>query len=121
MSLEVSSLEALRHHHPISTITQLLQSRQVTGTINGGCISEIIGGVCNSFRSNEFFTIQFGASYILSSDGKTGKVTTGSGILKTTYSNVFGYLSITGGTINIGVKPGLQKASTYDTILKLRF
>ena len=82
-------------------------AQQQTGTINGAGTSEAPRGVCNSFRNDDFFTIQFHSSYILSLDRKTGQVTSGTGIIKTTYSKVFGYLSITGGTINIGVRPAL--------------
>jgi len=82
-------------------------AEQQTGTINGSGTSEAPRGVCNSFRNDDFFTIQFHSSYILSLDRKTGQVTSGTGIIKTTYSKVFGYLSITGGTINIGVRPAL--------------
>jgi hypothetical protein len=82
-------------------------AQQQTGTIKGVGTSEITGGVCNNFHNTDFLTIKFDASYLLSSDGKTGQVTSGTGIIKTTYSKVFGYLSITGGSINMGVKPAL--------------
>jgi hypothetical protein len=84
---------------------QKQQQQQGSGTINGAGTSEVIGGVCSNFHNNDFLTIQFDASFLLSPDGKTGKVTSGTGLLKTTYSNVFGYLSITDGTVNVGVHP----------------
>jgi hypothetical protein len=80
---------------------------QASGTIKGVGTSEVPRDVCDHFPNSDFLTIQFHASFLLSPDGKTGKVTDGTGILKTTYSNVFGYLSITGGTVNMGVQPGL--------------
>jgi hypothetical protein len=67
---------------------QQQQQQQVSGTINGDGTSEITGGVCGNLHNNDFLTIQFAASFLLSSDGKTGKVTSGSGIIKTTYSGV---------------------------------
>jgi hypothetical protein len=88
-------------------VARAIEQQQVSGRIHGGGTSEATGGVCSNFHNNDFFTIQFDASFLLSPDGKTGKVTTGSGILDTTYSQVSGHLSITGGTVNIGVQPSL--------------
>jgi hypothetical protein len=87
------------------------QQQQASGTIKGDGTSEVPGGICSNFHNSDFLTIGFHASFLLSPDGKTGKVTSGSGILKTTYSNVFGYLSITGGTVNMGVQPELYLLS----------
>jgi hypothetical protein len=101
------AIEQMQLQQQTQVQQQQEQQQKGTGTIDGGGTSEVTGGVCSSFHNNDFLTIKFDASFLLSSDGKTGQVTSGSGILKTTYSKVFGYLSITGGTINIGVKPAL--------------
>ena len=84
-----------------------IEQQQVVGTIKGDGTSEVTEGVCRDFHNNDFLTLKFDASFLLSPDGKTGKVTTGSGVLDTTYSNVFGYLSITGGTVDMSVQPAL--------------
>ncbi|HEY6885644.1 MAG TPA: hypothetical protein VI278_16545 [Nitrososphaeraceae archaeon] len=86
---------------------QQQQQGQGSGTIDGVGSSEVTMGICSSFHNNDFLTIRFDASFLLSQDGKTGQVTGGRGIVKTTYSNVVGYLSITSGTVNIGVQPRL--------------
>ena len=88
-------------------VARAIEQQQRTGTIHGAGTSEATGGVCSNFHNNDFLTIQFDAPYLLSPDGKTGKVTSGSGLLITTYSKVSGHLSITGGTVNIGVHPSL--------------
>ena len=102
---------------------QQQQQQGGSGTISGGGTSEVTRGVCSNLHNNDFLTIDFGASFLLSSDGKTGKVTSGTGLLKTTDSKVFGYLSITGGTVNVGVQPilyslkgtaALQSSSSCD-------
>jgi hypothetical protein len=102
---------------------QQQQQQGRSGTISGGGTSEVIKGVCSNLHSNDLLTIDFDASFLLSSDGKTGKVTSGTGLLKTTYSKIFGYLSITGGTVNVGVQPilyslkgtaALQSSSSCD-------
>lgn len=90
-----------------SAMEQVQQQQKGSGTINGGGTSQVTGGICANSQNNDFLTINFYASFVLSPDGKMGQVTSGTGILKTTYSNVFGYLSITGGTVNIGVQPNL--------------
>ena len=87
--------------------TRAIEQQQAGGRITGDGTSEVPRDVCDHFPNNDFLTIQFHASFLLSPDGKTGKVTTGSGILDTTYSNVFGYLSITGGTVDMSVHPAL--------------
>ena len=86
---------------------QQQQQQQITGKINGMGTSQIPLRVCSKSFTGDFLTVKFDASFLLSSDGKTGTVTSGSGILKTTDSGVFAPLSITGGTINIGVNPKL--------------
>ncbi len=97
----------------------LKSQQQASGSISGHGTSEVTGGVCTRFRNNDFLTLEFHASFLLSTDGKTGQVTSGSGILKTTYSNVFGYLSITGGNINTGVQPGLYSLKGTATFQSL--
>jgi hypothetical protein len=92
------------------------------GRIHGAGTSEAAGGVCSNFHTNDFLTIQFDASYLISPDGKTGKVTSGSGLLDTTYSNVFGQLTITGGTVDIGVHPvlySLKGTATFQSLSSL--
>jgi hypothetical protein len=111
-------------------IQQQQQQQGGSGTISGGGTSEVTRGVCSNLHNNDILTIDFDASFLLSSDGKTGKVTSGTGLLKTTYSKIFGYLSITGGTVNIGVQPilyslkgtaALQSSSSCDLPATVEF
>jgi hypothetical protein len=89
------------------TTTAIAQQQQLKGTINGMGTSEIPLRVCGTSSTNDFLTVKFDAFFLLSPDGKTGKVTSGKGILKTTDSGAFAYLSITGGDININSEPKL--------------
>ena len=90
-----------------NTITATAQQQQMTGTIKGVGASEVLGGVCSNSRTTEVLTLNFDASFLISSDRKAGTVTSGTGVLKTAFSEVFAYLLITGGDINIGVEPKL--------------
>jgi hypothetical protein len=83
----------------------------LTGTIKGFGISEIPKGVCANFRNDDVLIVKFNASFLLSPDRKTGTVTSGTGILKKTYSEAFAYLLITGGKINLDSKLYTLKGS----------
>jgi hypothetical protein len=94
-------------NNTLTTAALAQEHQQITGTINGMGTSQIPLRVCGESFTKDFLTVKFEASFLLSSDEKTGKVTSGSGLLDTTDSNVYAPLSITGGTIDIGVKPNL--------------
>lgn len=90
-----------------TAIAQQQEQQQMTGTIKGVGSSDISEGVCSNSRSPDGLSLNFDASFLVSSDNKMGIVTNGKGILKTTNSGVFAHLSITAGDINIRVDPNL--------------
>jgi hypothetical protein len=91
----------------VTSIAQEQEQQQITGTIKGVGASDLPEGVCSNFHNPDGLTLNFDASFLVSSDNTKGIVTNGKGILKTTNSGVFAHISITGGDINIGVDPNL--------------
>jgi HYR domain len=94
-----------------TTTTTAIAQQQQTGRINGMGASEIPLRVCDTSSTKDFLTVKFDAFFLLSPDGKTGTVTSGKGILKTTDSEAFAYLLITGGKINLDSKLYTLKGS----------